>query len=307
MATQRMAVNQRFRDPHNAIAELAGFCGFSGVSFLDMRRRVPITAIALYEKVKGRDVQIKDHLANGKFRDCNNTLFCQRFANLTLYGCFALTPAVATKRAKAAPSLCLRGRSPEFGSTRFTRLEYRRLARALNRAIPIARGIRGRYAKNFPTFFAGLSNLAGSAFWRTVKTRFSPALVKREFPAAFFTSQWGISSAAPRLTSRARATARAIKRLARGSFLFFPTIYTQHGWKRLGLGTRLSIAGAFPEVPSSTRTATTPPRRFFRYPFFSAVRTGVNVIFSHGVNLIHRLAFWSEPQGCISTFAARLF
>lgn len=278
------AVYERLSHTLNAVAKLSRLCGLRGVSLLYSRLRMPIVPIALDKQVEGRYVEIEHHCSgHGVFANKGDGLLFEGFPHRSLDRALSNESAVTPEGAKAA-ARCCRWRGSELFSASTT-LQYYGRPTTWFRAIGALPTVSRRISEGFTTAF---TNSVSPAFVATyLRTLFIPlvvAAVRKEVLPADFAMLLN-STSAGFVIALLRAKTVAIF----GSSELRATLCA------VGVG---ACWASSPHRVSTARSTTPGQRAESRRELFAAIRTGVNVFISHGVNLAYRLTFWLGPREC---------
>lgn len=293
MVNKRFALNQLFTEPCNGIP--GGYCPclFGRVSFLNSRLRVPIFTVAFNQQVSRRDVEIKHvSLADIVFAHDAQTGCLNEFPRNALNGRLSRKLSVAHEGAKASIR-CLAGCWSEVLATRSALKDNGRAAAYL-RAIGSAAAICGRIAERLST--PGADSVLPACPTTVGRTSDIPIGVRVR-------NAEGLAAYIARFNSLTRAAlSRAMHFCVTAACLKWKLFSARLTGKR-----RSFLRVSTPPFSSRAGSATATKRgSLSSRELFSAIRANVNVIFSQGVTSLTGCV-QVEPQGCISTFAARSF
>lgn len=291
------ALNNLFAQPYYPIADRYCTGLLRRVARLDLCRRMPVRAITLNEGIDRRNVKIKNVLAS----NVKLTLNCQpraldQFSRSPLDRTLSGEPSIALKRTESPSNLGLRCDQSKRVSARLAIPCNARFIRARDRAVGVAVSIRPRHAEFNAALRTALGDPETATRIGTVSALTSSTRIGKRL-AASFTGQRRLSFLRPHSPCGAWATERAVKHSrVLASRLFRSARRAQDDRSRVRLlGVSFSIARTLPLLHARARATTRTFSDFFCEPLFAAIRAGVNVLSSHGVNLRHRLAFWSGP------------
>lgn len=281
MRIKGITVNKRFRHALHTIAELPSHRRLARIAPFYTRLRVPIIPVALNQQVKPRNVEVEHKTRpHCKFSFMLNLAPFKCLSEYSLNRGLAPKAAITSKRTKprltlfdairCAPKGLLTGSAIQnnWRPSACLRAVGSILTRRVMEGFATPKAI-GVFTEN-PTARIGAKVISIRIGGRNAK---HPPTIRARFGYPITTAYHRAVDSWP--------TAALIKR--KGP----PTLATNKRWV---------LSAPLPHGPCATRSASPSPRRTLcGYKLFSTVGTGVNVLISHGVNLIDRLAFWSEP------------
>lgn len=278
---EQTAINKRFTQTLDAIAEFSRLYALACVSLLYIGLRVPVVTVTLNKQIKPRDVKVEHETrANREFTLMFYQALLKRLSNYLLNRGLARKATIASERAESRPpTLNPIWRSPESLAAFCTIQNHRRATADLRAVRSILSGGVVK-ASTAPSAFSVLAEREHLTLQRAETiTRGIGYGHRKHTLAARAHFAHAVGSAGVRAEPSNGPSARITKSFA-----------TALACQRCGL------AASFPHDVCGAGSATPAPRWALRgYKLFAAIRASVNVLFSHGVNLRHRLAFWSEP------------
>lgn len=280
------AIYERFSHTLNAVAKLARLCGLCGVPLFYSRLRMPIVSVALDKQVEGRYVEIKHHCSgHGVLGNKANGFLFESFPHHSFNRTLSNEPAVTPEGAKASVRR-FRWRGPELFAASAA-LQYDRRAATSLRTIGALSAVSRRISEGFTAAFTSpVSSAFVTAFLRALLIPLVVTAVRKEVVAANFAMLLNSTSAGA-----------VIALLRAKTVVIFGGSELRATLCAVGIGT---CWASQPHRVSAARSTAPGLGAGSGKEFFAAIRTGVNVFISHGVNLTDRLTFWLGPRGCWS-------